>query len=246
MPTYKKEYPTLVEDILTDCDIYSADGHKFHADRALWDTGADTTIISSRIVKELNLQPYKAGGISGIGGATGSNVYLVHVLTPTGVTAVSMIAYVGSDNGEASPYNHGLALATSDANGGNTCQWKTSQSSAGHTTQNNSSFTSESGLQYNDATHNSDTYPAFKAAIANNGIAVPTGCSAWSLASAYQWSKMGNAAGGLSTLKTNAGMQSSMYWSSSEYSTYSAWDFGSSFYSENKTYNDRVRSCLAF
>ena len=26
MPTYKKEYPTLVEDIMTDCDIYSADG----------------------------------------------------------------------------------------------------------------------------------------------------------------------------------------------------------------------------
>lgn len=84
MPTYKKEYPALVEDILTDCDIYSVSGHKFHADRALWDTGADTTIISSRIVKKLNLQPYKAGGISGIGGATGSNVYLVHVLTPTG------------------------------------------------------------------------------------------------------------------------------------------------------------------
>jgi hypothetical protein len=74
MPTYKKEYPTLVEDIMTDCDIYSADGHKFHTERALWDTGADTTIISSRIVTELALQPYKAGGISGIGGATGSNV----------------------------------------------------------------------------------------------------------------------------------------------------------------------------
>ncbi|MBR1504705.1 MAG: aspartyl protease family protein, partial [Prevotella sp.] len=78
MPTYKKEYPTLVENIMTECDIYSVSGRKFHTERAIWDTGADTTIISSRIVKELNLQPYKAGGISGIGGATGSNVYLVH------------------------------------------------------------------------------------------------------------------------------------------------------------------------
>ena len=43
---------------MTDCDIYSADGHKFHTERALWDTGADTTIISSRIVTELALQPY--------------------------------------------------------------------------------------------------------------------------------------------------------------------------------------------
>lgn len=48
MPTYKKEYPTLVEDIMTECDIYSVSGRKFHTERAIWDTGADTTIISSR------------------------------------------------------------------------------------------------------------------------------------------------------------------------------------------------------
>ena len=78
---------------MTECDIYSVNGRKFHTERAVWDTGADTTIISSRIVKELNLQPYKAGGISGIGGATGSNVYLVHVLVPTGdfVTSVEVM-----------------------------------------------------------------------------------------------------------------------------------------------------------
>ena len=93
MATYKKEYPYLVEDIVTPLEIYSADGHKFHTERAIWDTGADTTIISSRIVKQLNLQPYKQGGISGIGGATGSNVYLVHVLVPTGdfVTSVEVM-----------------------------------------------------------------------------------------------------------------------------------------------------------
>ena len=84
MATFKKEYPNVVENVLTECDIYTADGHKFHTERAMWDTGADTTIISSRIVKELKLLPYKQGGIAGIGGATGSNVYLVHVLVPTG------------------------------------------------------------------------------------------------------------------------------------------------------------------
>lgn len=62
MATYKKEYPYLVEDIVTPLDIYSGDGHKFHTERAIWDTGADTTIISSRIVKQLNLPPYKQGG----------------------------------------------------------------------------------------------------------------------------------------------------------------------------------------
>ena len=96
MPTYKKEYPTLVEDIVTECSIYSIDGHKFHTDRALWDTGADTTIISSRIVRQLQLQPYRQGGISGIGGATGSNIYLVHVLVPTG-DAVTSVEVMESD-----------------------------------------------------------------------------------------------------------------------------------------------------
>ena len=95
MPTYKKEYTTLVEDIMTECDIYSVNGRKFHTERAVWDTGADTTIISSRIVKELNLQPYTAGGISGIGGATGSNVYLVHVLVPTGDFVTSDVIVFG-------------------------------------------------------------------------------------------------------------------------------------------------------
>ena len=59
MATYKKEYPEIVDTVLTPCDIYSADGHKFHSEKAMWDTGADTTIISSRIVRDLRLQPYK-------------------------------------------------------------------------------------------------------------------------------------------------------------------------------------------
>jgi hypothetical protein len=96
MPTFKKQYPTTVESVLTECDIYSDDGHKFHAECAMWDTGADTTIISSRIVRELQLQPYKQGGISGIGGSTGSNVYLVHVHVPTG-DVVTYVEVMESD-----------------------------------------------------------------------------------------------------------------------------------------------------
>ena len=96
MATYKKEYSNVVENVPTECDIYTADGRKFHTERSMWDTGADTTIISSRIVKELNLQPYKQGGIAGIGGATGSNVYLVHVLIPTG-DVVTYVEVMESD-----------------------------------------------------------------------------------------------------------------------------------------------------
>ncbi len=161
-------------------------------------------------------------------------------------TPVAMIAYLGSDNGEAAPYNHGLALAMSNANGGDDCAWKTSRTDAGHTRMHNYTFTEESGLQYN-AMHNSeiDNYPAFKAAIANNGTAAPTGCSAWFLASGYQWTKM--FAGDAGTL---AGLESGSYWSSSEGGVENAWLFlflsGYVWGFEYKDTGYHVRSCLAF
>ncbi len=165
--------------------------------------------------------------------------------TSAGATAVAKIVYVGSDNGEDAPYNHGLALALSDANGGNDCEWGPYNSDAGHTYKpTSSSFSSESGLQYN-ATHNSDTYPAFKAAIANNGTAAPTGCSSWFLASGYQWKQMIGAAG-LSDLGLE---EYSRYWSSTERNAKSAFYFNSNtggwstFNKDNLYY---VRACLAF
>jgi hypothetical protein len=141
----------------------------------------------------------------------------------------------------------------SDANGGNDCEWKTERTDAGHKRQHNYTFTEESGLQYN-AMHNSeiDKYPAFKAAIANNSTAAPTGCSAWFLASGYQWEKMfAGDAGGLQTL---AGLEESSYWSSSESSDENAWSFriiyGEGGWAFDYKYTDYggylVRSCLAF
>ena len=173
------------------------------------------------------------------------NAYAAAGPLPTGVTAVAKIVYVGSNNGEAAPYNHGLALALSDANGGTACKWSTSKTKV-HTynTTSNSNFASESGLQYN-ATHNSDTYPAFQAAIANNGTAAPTGCSSWFLASGYQWLEMIGPTG-LSDL----GLQENAnYWLSTEYDADHAWTFGTysgGCSSGSKDFDRRVRSCLAF
>ena len=169
--------------------------------------------------------------------------------TTAGTTAVAKIFYVGSDNGEAAPYNHGLALALSDANNGNLCQWYIGNADVGHTKQTDGdNFTSESGLQYNNTMHNSNNYPAFKAAIANNGTVAPTGCSAWFLASAYQWEKM--IAGDISKLRTMTGMYTTDYWSSSEYNDECAWAIVNSKYRNlgygYKEHSFRVRSCLAF
>ena len=168
--------------------------------------------------------------------------------TSASKTPVAMIAYLGSDNGEAAPYNHGLALAMSDANdGGNYFKWSTSSTKIHTYNPTSDSFASESGLHYKDATHNNNTYPAFKAAIANNSTAAPTGCSAWFLASGYQWTKM--FAGDAGGLKTLAGLQSDFYWSSTEYYAGHAWLFYSDdgdwdYDSKGNVY--LVRSCLAF
>jgi len=167
--------------------------------------------------------------------------------TSASKTPVAMIAYLGSDNGEAAPYNHGLALAMSDAGGGSFIHWSTSSTKIHTYNPTSDSFASESGLQYNDATHNNDTYPAFKAAIANNSTAAPTGCSAWFLASGYQWTKM--FAGDAGGLKTLAGLKSNFYWSSSEGNADRAWVFHSGlgdWYDVTKDSDVLVRSCLAF
>ena len=175
--------------------------------------------------------------------------------TAAGHPAVAKIVYVGSDNGEATPYNHGLALALSDANGGGGCLWCTTTGNV-HTykAEKSSSFASESGLQYN-AMHNSeiDQYPAFQAAIANNGTAAPTGCSSWFLASGYQWKQMIGATG-----LNNLGLTgNAYYWSSTERDADRAWiistldgDWGNWGSINKDSYSllslTRVRACLAF
>ena len=164
----------------------------------------------------------------------------------------AIITYVGSDNCEASPYNHGLAFAMSDAGGGGNIPWGSSSViDAGHTKQPSSTFTIESGLQYNDATHNSDNYRAFKAAMANNDTAAPTGCSDWFLASGYQWTKMIAGAGSASNLRSLVGLQANYYyWTSSEINAQKAWQYDFKkwrWLQCTKTDSqNRVRACLAF
>ena len=164
---------------------------------------------------------------------------------------VAKIVYVGSETAEAAyGFNHGLALALSDASTG--CKWCTSTGNV-HTYKaaKSSSFASESGLQYNDVTHDSEFYPAFQAAIANNGTAAPTGCSSWFLASGYQWKQMIGATG-----LNNLGLTgNAYYWASTERDADSAWiistldgDWGNwgSIAKDDNSGLSRVRACLAF
>lgn len=192
-------------------------------------------------------------------GANGKFYVNAAAATSASTTASAMITYVGDETAEASPYTHGLALAMNDANGGSNCAWTTSSGSTVHTyTTTSSTFDSESGLQYN-ATQNSNTYPAFKYAIANNGTAAPIGCSAWFLASGHQWDRMISAAGNFNALRDGfsgvggTNMQSVNYWSSTEESGSYAWTYyffsgygGGKWVIFTKVDGYYVRSALAF
>ena len=188
---------------------------------------------------------------------------------PSGVTAVAMVTYKGSATGETG-YANGLALALSDANGGSRCYWSTSTSSKVHTyyTDDESKFSSisESGLQYNNSSfvpnHNTDEYPAFKAAMANNGTTAPTNCSAWFLPTCYQLQLMidacknvlgtNNNFNDLRNAFTGVGgenMKSEPYWLATEYEALYAWRYlfdTGRWSGGGKDSNFYVRSAIAF
>lgn len=197
----------------------------------------------------LALSKYELGKLIGADGKIYADA---DAAAAAGTTAVAKIVYLGEDTGEHTPYDHGLALALSDANNGSPRFWRDPKDDAGHTTkQLDADFEFEGGLQYNDETHDSDTYPAFKAAMANNGTAVPTGCSEWFLPSAYQLAQIINSYG-VANLKTTAGGFTglSSCYSSSEKDADKAWDvyFGDDAYwaAIDKNVSDYVRACLAF
>ncbi len=193
--------------------------------------------------------------------------------TPTGVTDVAVVVYLG-EIGE-SAYNHGLALCLWDAVYGSGTAKMTWSSGSGVSNTNlytsSSSFPSESGLGESDAllaAHYSDTnFPAFYYARQNSvkktagdspvQIARPSSTSDWFLPSAYQWNLM-KGTNGMSSLADlrdcfsvvgGTNMQSDNYWSSTAESEESAWFFNFSSDSWNNTKvadEGYVRSVLAF
>ena len=92
MSTFNKEYDGLADAIITNAIVMPAvelkEGEKFppyyYTDNAAWDTGAQFTFISPRLVEALELKPYREGVIMGIGGDQTAKTYMVHVGLPNG------------------------------------------------------------------------------------------------------------------------------------------------------------------
>lgn len=76
---------SLADEIVTECEFVSLDQQRrVKAQRAMWDTGSNATILSTKLVSELRPDQFGQGGMTGIGGQSEGDTYLMHVSLPTG------------------------------------------------------------------------------------------------------------------------------------------------------------------
>ena len=76
---------SLADEIVTECEFVSLEQQRrVKALRAMWDTGSNATILSTKLVSELRPDHFGQGGMTGIGGQSEGDTYLMHVSLPTG------------------------------------------------------------------------------------------------------------------------------------------------------------------
>jgi len=187
-------------------------------------------------------------------GADGNIYDNADAATAAGTTASAIIAYVGTAGSvdESSSTYKGLAIALTDANSGDACQWYTANSGTcvSQTNANATAITYMDGIaSTNTLTSDGHTHAAADAAR-NYSTARPSDVSAWFLPSMGQWNlivqglatkQAGSTvstnltgstndtykADNLNTVITAAGgtgFQSNRYQSSTEYGTNRVWN----------------------
>ena len=93
MGTFRQEYTVLADAIVTNAIVVPMEAEVkageqpsryYYTDSAAWDTGAQFTLISPRVVEALAIKPSGKGQYMGIGGDQESDTYLVHIGLPNG------------------------------------------------------------------------------------------------------------------------------------------------------------------
>lgn len=88
---FTKHYSKIAKALITDCSIMDGVDLKpgmkvqqLSTDNAIWDTGADTTIVCKSILDELQVKPQGRVAILGIGSLLDSRLYTIHLGLPSG------------------------------------------------------------------------------------------------------------------------------------------------------------------
>ena len=101
MNGFWQDFEGRLKAILTDAYIFEAidldtnpipENH-FFTQSAAWDTGAEITIISPRVVESLRLKSFAETSIMGVGGDERVGVYKIHVGLPNGFLYEDLIVY---------------------------------------------------------------------------------------------------------------------------------------------------------
>lgn len=75
---YTKRFEGYVDELLTQCNVYSLDGRCAECE-AIWDTGAECTVISRDVARSLNLPVYSKQEMFHAAGSTVTNTFHVYV-----------------------------------------------------------------------------------------------------------------------------------------------------------------------
>lgn len=107
MGTMTKRHQETIDGVVTECYVYAPVGltggekiKRVKVLRSLWDTGASSTLISSKVAKALGLTSIGTSFLSGYNsGIDVKNTFLVHLGLPTGdiVTNVVAMEFDGDD-----------------------------------------------------------------------------------------------------------------------------------------------------
>jgi hypothetical protein len=82
---FETRYPLLAEYLLTEVAVFpdpSREPDNYRIIRAKWDTGANHSVISSRLKEQLNLIPVASETVSGVGGPQRIEVVRLAVKLP--------------------------------------------------------------------------------------------------------------------------------------------------------------------
>ena len=107
MTLYSQECEGEFTAIISDAYIFEAVEttpgvplkNRYFTQNAAWDTGAEVSIISSKIVEALGLKPFTRTTLMGIGGYEEVDVYKVHIGLPNGYLYKNRYMYCSNIEG---------------------------------------------------------------------------------------------------------------------------------------------------